>query len=153
MSPLIKNFLSFFFLLNLFSCVFLDGQDATQVYPDYEYRVLEEILFYDMKTNQQILINDFATIESAKEFFLDKENYFKDELIKFNGVKPNYSLTLISALDTLILKAYPTMKKDRIEFDFTEKYDPEHPMKSRRVHRFYIKAELVGLLGINPSVP
>lgn len=142
-----RTYLAFLLLLSLFSCAFLEGQDKSQVYPEYDYSMIEEIIFYNMKTKQQTLINDFATIEKTRAFFLNKGNYFKNELRKFNGVKPNYSLTLISPLDTLVLRSYPTSTESKIEFDFTEKYDPENPMKSRKVHRFYINDDLMEVLG------
>ncbi|WP_129653298.1 hypothetical protein [Flagellimonas olearia] len=136
-------------ILSLMSCDFFKSQDRPQGYPDYDFSLLEKVVYFDMETEEQLFIDDISTIETVKEYFQDKGNYFKDELRKFNGVKPNFSLTLISSMDTLVLRSYPQSGlKGRIEFDFTEKYDPNHPMKPRKVHRFYIKSELLDLLGM-----
>ncbi|WP_350290168.1 hypothetical protein [uncultured Croceitalea sp.] len=140
---------SFLMFLSMFSCVFLEGQDKPQVYPDFDYSLIEEVVFYNMETKRQKLINDFTTIENTRAYFLDKNNYFRNELRKFNGVKPDYSLTLISPLDTLVLRSYPNLDENKLEFDFTERYDPNNPMKSRKVYRFYINDNLMEILGIN----
>lgn len=145
----IKSIAVLLFFVALISCDFLESQDRPQGYPDYDYSSIEKIVYFDMETNEQLLIGDLSTIESVREYFLNKDNYFKDELRKFNGVKPSFSLTLINSMDTLVLRSYPLSGlKGRLEFDFTEKYDPNHPMKSRKVHRFYMKQGLLDLLGV-----
>ncbi|TAI48491.1 hypothetical protein [Flagellimonas allohymeniacidonis] len=129
-----------------FSCDFLEGQDKPQIFPEYDYSAIEELVLYEFETDNQVVINDFSTIERIRQTFLDQESYFKNELRKFNGVKPDYSITLFSLKDTLELMVYPTPIEDKIELGFTEKYDPKNPMKTRLVHRFYMNREILELL-------
>lgn len=144
-----KSIVGLLLFSSLISCNLFEVQDRPQGYPDYDFNSIEEIVYFDLETEEYLRIVNDSTIESAKEFLLDEDNYFKDELSKFNGVSPNFSLTLISPIDTLLLRSYPLRDLNgRLEFDFTEKYDPNFPMKARKVHRFYIKAELRILLGI-----
>lgn len=143
---IVRNLFYCLLLSNIVSCSLLESKDKPQVFPDYNYSQIEKVILYCMESKEEIIIDDFSSIERVRKIFLNEGSYFKDELRKFNGVKPKFSLTLISLQDTIIFRVYPTNDHNKTELDFNEKYDSQYPLKSRKVHRFYMKKEIINFL-------
>jgi hypothetical protein len=135
------------FSLSCVSCHNLVFKDEKQVYPKNEFKDISEIEIYDYVSKKKWKITDSVKIESYVAYFKDSSNYFKNEMIKFNGVKSIYSIEFINNLDTLNFQIYPTEKNDKLEVGFLEPIKPGSDKWSwRKFNRFYLNQNLLDLI-------
>ena len=123
------------------------SKDEKQVYPKSEFKDISKIEIYDYVNQKKWKITDSFKIESYVAFFKDSSNYFKNETIKFNGVKSIYSIEFINNSDTLNFQIYPTEKNDKLEVGFFEPIKPDADQWSwRKFNRFYLNQNLLDLI-------
>jgi len=118
-----------------------------QVYPSIEFDKVKKVKIYDYRSNAYVVtLNNTNEIVFLIKFFEDSSNYFKNELLEFNGTKSIYSLEFIYEKDTLDINIYKTPEKGKIELAFLSNRDSLNPSKFRKYNRFYLSDELIGFI-------
>ena len=103
-----------FSILN--SCINVKNKE--QVYPKNDFKNISQIKITQYNSNFKKVLTNQKQIEIFTIFFQDSTNYFQEDLIEFNGVKPLYFLNFISDKENLELTLYPTQNNRKIEIGF-----------------------------------
>ncbi len=138
-----------FFILGIIvltfnSCLNLEWGDKEQIYPENNFEKVNEISIYEFKNEKKIQITDSLQIKEIVNVFRDSSSYFKNDKIKFNGVKPLYSLSFESEEIIPDFEIYPTEKMDKLEMAFFEPIKLEYDQSIwRNYNRFYLNKKLL----------
>ena len=131
-------------ILSFSSCLNLEFGDTEQIYPESNFEDINEIGVYQFINENKTQITDSIQIKEIVNIFKDSSNYFKNDKIKFNGVKPLYSITFKSDKTIPDFQIYPTEQKDKIEVAFFEPIESESNESSwRNYNRFYLNKKLL----------
>ncbi|MFK5878522.1 MAG: hypothetical protein QM478_03385 [Flavobacteriaceae bacterium] len=132
-------------LTSLSTC--LNSDKKVQVYPKNDFENINQIEINQYNSQSKKTLTDLAQIELFTNFLQDSTNYFKTDLIKFNGVKPIYFLNFITDKENLELVLYPSKKGGKIEVGFFSPIEDKKVQNAyREYHRFYVKLEIIDLI-------
>ena len=144
-----KNVFFFFglLILTLNSCLNIELSDTEQVFPENKFNSVNEISVHEFKTQQKIKITDSNQIKEIINVFKDSSNYFKNDKVEFNGVKPLYSLSFKSEEKIPDFQIYPTEKNEKLEIAYFENVESKSDKSSWRYYnRFYLNTKLISII-------
>lgn len=143
-----NNSIKTLFLFLIISSCNLIEKEKNQVFPDYDYSLVNEIKILDKNSDYNEVITDKNLINSLVLFFKDSSNYFKNDRISlFDSSKHLFILELKANKGNINFTLSPTKNPHKIEVGyFNQKKFKENPNAYREYHRFYIDYKIIDLI-------